>query len=257
MNKKDDNKEGFVAESLKKHYSKDKNQVDFEEAKEDHPDFYLTINDKKIGIEVTKLDYNLINGLKTKYKSIEEFSKNLRKKYNELIPKDTSILIAFQSFEKFSSKFFKQFEKFFKSFIEEEMKVIDLIEFDIYIKEPSNTKNFPVNIKILKDKKRECRIHIAYIHNLVKTYKGDIKKMEEAKKYIFKKIFENYVLNERIKIKNYKYKDFKETIYLAFYYELPYENGNPLYDFKKVNIIHNKFEKVFIVYPNEKVIELK
>ena len=115
------------------------------------------------------------------------------------------------------------------------MKVIDLIEFDIYIKEPSNTKNSPVNIKILKDKKREHRINASYIHSPIKTYKGDIIKIEE----------------------NNKYKNFKETAYLAFYYELPYENGNPLYDFKKVNIIHNKFEKVFIVYPNEKVIELK
>ncbi len=56
--------EKFVAESLQLHFSKLFHTVYFEEG-DDPPDIYLTIDDKKISVEITDIDQNVLKNRKT------------------------------------------------------------------------------------------------------------------------------------------------------------------------------------------------
>ena len=51
--------EKFVAESLQSYFSKTSNSVNFEEG-DDPPDIYLKIDDKKIAVEITDIDQNVL-----------------------------------------------------------------------------------------------------------------------------------------------------------------------------------------------------
>ena len=56
--------EKFVAESLKSYFSKSFSTVDFEEG-DDPPDIYLNIANKKIAVEITDVDQNVLKNRKT------------------------------------------------------------------------------------------------------------------------------------------------------------------------------------------------
>ena len=76
--------EKFVAESLQSYFSKTSNSVNFEEG-DDPPDIYLKIDDKKIAVEITDIDQNVLKNRKTIDFGYLKFIDNLEKEFNHIV----------------------------------------------------------------------------------------------------------------------------------------------------------------------------
>ncbi len=70
--------EMYVANSLKNYFKDTTYQLG-----EDPPDIYLHINGKKIAVEITQLDKNVINNERTINAGYLKFIKNLQKDFND------------------------------------------------------------------------------------------------------------------------------------------------------------------------------
>ena len=79
--------EKFVAESLQSHFKKSFDDVSINEG-DDPPDIYLNIDNKKISVEITDIDQNVLKNRKTIDYGYLNFIDNICLLYTSPSPRD-------------------------------------------------------------------------------------------------------------------------------------------------------------------------
>lgn len=249
--------EKFVAESLQSYFSKLFNTVDFEEG-DDPPDIYLKIDDKKIGVEITDIDQNVLKNRKTIDYGYLNFINNIDKEFGHLIDADKKILLFFHHDYVKVSTISKKFKKYLKSLIEE-----DALKVDNSIEDNINDVSF--KISILPMPKSGTR----KIVGSAMPFGGKVKKSRDINTvldtisdcHLSGQTFN--IVNDRIYDKNIKCKDTEKPIWLALFDN--YYNKFTSFD-NQEHIEHYKntfesvedfgiFDKILVIFENGDVLE--
>jgi len=249
--------EKFVAESLQTFYFKSSKEVSFDEG-DDPPDIILNIDNKKISVEITELDQNVLKNRRTISNGYLNFINNLDKELKNLIDNDQKILIIFYHNYTKVSKINRKFKKYLKKLIEQRK-----LEINSKIDDSIGNVNF--QIKILKMPK-EGRLKIA---GATMPYSGKITKSRSMTTTISQisdsdlSLQTNRIIINRIQDKTIKCKDIEKPIWLALYdsYYKKFTNFD-----SKEHIEHYQdnfkdikdfgiFEKILVIFDNGDVLE--
>lgn len=249
--------EQFVAESLQTYFSKLSENVFVEEG-DDPPDIYLRINDRRIAIEITDIDQNVLKDRRTIDDGYLKFIDNLDNDFGPLVDIDQKLMLFFYHNYKKVSTISKKFKTYLKSLIASNELVtntniegcINDISFKIsVVLMPTNGKRkiagatmpFDGNVK----KSRDIHAMLATIsdcHLLGQTHD---------------------IVKDRIFDKSIKCKDIKEPIWLALcdnhYNKFTNFNNQEHLEhykdvFKEIKDI-GVFEKVLVIFENRDVLE--
>lgn len=104
--------EEFVANSIQAYFKEQFEDVCFEKPKPDPPDIYLNIDDKKIAVEITDIDQNVLKNRKTIDYGYLSFIKKIDKELGHLIHDDKKILLFFYHDYTKVSTISKRFKKY-------------------------------------------------------------------------------------------------------------------------------------------------
>lgn len=249
--------EKFVAESLQSYFEKISDNVSFEDGG-DPPDIYLKIDNRKISVEITDLDQNVLKDRKTIDYGYLKYIDNLDKEFRHLINDNKKILLFFHHDYTKVSTISKKFKKYLNSLIDaDELKIGNSIE--DYI----NTVSF--KISILPMPKSGTR----KIAGSAMPFGGKVKKSRDINTVLdamsdFHLSGQTYnIVNNRIQDKTVKCKDIKRPIWLALFDN--YYNKFTYFDSKE-HIEHYKdtfkdienfgiFDKILIIFENGDVLE--
>jgi len=249
--------EKFVAKCLQFYFSKSFTDVSFEKG-EDPPDIYLNIDGKKIAVEITDIDQNVLKNKKTIDYGYLDFIDNIDKKFGHLIDKNKKILIIFYHDYIKVSTISKKFKKYFSNLLK------------------SNTLTIGANIEDVIDK-------VGFKVNILPMPKNNIKKItgtampfsNKIKKLgslsATSEIISDYhllgqtfnIVNNRICDKSIKCKNIEKPIWLALFDD--YYNKYTYFDDNK-HLEHYKnvfkdikdfkiFDKILVVFENKDVLE--
>lgn len=249
--------EQFVAESLQSYFSKSSEKVDVEEG-DDPPDIYLRLNDRRIAIEITDIDQNVLKDRRTIDNGYLKFIDNLDKEFGSLIDKDKKLILFFHHNYVKVSAISRKFKTYLKSLIAKNgLKIgtdiedyIDDISFKISVVSMStNGKRkiagspMPFGGKVKKSRNIHTMFEtISDCHLLGQTYN---------------------IVQDRIVDKSIKCKDIEKPVWLALcdnYY-------NNFTDFNtQEHVEHYKdvfknikdievFEKILVIFENRDVLE--
>ena len=249
--------EQFVAESLQSYFSKSFENVFVEEGN-DPPDIYLTINDRRIPIEITDIDQNVLKGRRTIDGGYLKFIVNLDNEFGPLIDKDQKLMLSFYHNYIKVSTISKKFKMHLKSLIEG-----NKLKTDTNIEGCINDVNFKISVVSMPTNGKRK------IAGLVTTFDGKVEKSRDIHT-IHATISDCHLLGqthaivkERISDKSIKCKDIKEPIWLAlcdnYYNKFTYFNNQEHLEhykdvFKEIEDI-GIFERVLVIFENGDVLE--
>jgi hypothetical protein len=249
--------EKVVAENLKFYFAKENCSAFFEEG-DDPPDIYLNIDGKKISVEITDIDQNVLKSRKTIDYGYLKFIENLDKELGHLIEGDKKIsLIFYHNYHKVSA-ISKKLKKYLKSIIEE-----NKYETNSNIEDIINGVSFKIStLKIPKNGKRK-------IVGGVMPDGGKVKKSRDVNTVLEKISDSNLteqtlaIIQERISNKNTKCEGIEKPVWLAFYDNYYnnftyFDNTEHLEHYKDVfKSIYNFgcFEKILVVFKNGDVLD--
>jgi len=249
--------EKFVAESLQSYFLKSFNTVDFEEG-DDPPDIYLKIDDKKIGVEITDIDQNVLKNRKTIDYGYLNFIDNIDEEFGHLIDADKKILLFFHHDYVKVSAISKKFKKYLKSIID-----ADALKIDNSIEDNINDVSF--KISILPMPKNGTR----KIAGSAMPFGGKVKKSRDVNTvldtisdcHLSGQTFN--IIHDRISDKNIKCKNIEKPIWLALfdnYYNkfTHFDNQEHLEHYK--NTFESVgdfgiFDKILVIFENGDVLE--
>jgi|VirMetMinimDraft_7_1064189.scaffolds.fasta_scaffold12922_1 hypothetical protein len=247
-----------VAESLVSHFSKSNRSVSFEEGN-DPPDIYLNIDGKKISVEITDIDQNVLKNRKTVDYGYLKFIVNLDKELGSLITGDKKLFLMFyHSYHKVSA-IKKVFKNCLKSIIEEKRyETSGSIEGDI------NGVNFKIStFNMPKNGSRKIAGGVAPYGGKVKKSRDINTALEEMSDY---NLTEQTlaIIQERISNKNEKCQGVEKPIWLAFYdnyykYFTYFGSSDHIEHYKNISkgISHfGCFEKILVVFENGDILDL-
>jgi hypothetical protein len=249
--------ENFVAESLETFYLKSSKEVSFEEG-DDPPDIYLYLDSKKIAIEITELDQNVLNNRKTIDYGYLNFIDNLNKEYSDKFDENINLSIMFYHNNIKVSKINKQFKKYFISLIKDKkLNENSIIEDEIN----------GVTFKIEGFKRLKNKLH--GIAGETMPFGGKTNKSRDINTVINQILdcnlsvqTEGIIIN-RINDKTSKCKNIKEPIWLAlydnYYTKFTYFHDNEHIKhyqdtFKKIKSF-GMFERILVIFENGDVLE--
>lgn len=249
--------EKFVADSLKAHFLKTSQAVEYEEG-DDPPDIYLKIGNIKVSVEITDIDQNVLKSRKTIDRGYLSFLDNLDREFGHLLEDQKKLLIFFfHNYVKVSA-ISKNFKNILKSIIEtKEYKKTDTTEGNI------EDVGYKIStVELPPEGKRK-------IAGGVTPHGGKVKK-QRAIEAVFERITDTdlvgqtlSIIQNRIDDKSPKCEGIEKPIWLALcdnYY-------NKFTDFKSTeHIEHYKsvfesinnfgsFEKILIIFENGDVCE--
>jgi len=249
--------EQFVAESLLSYFSKSFENVFVEEG-DDPPDIYLTINGRRIPIEITDIDQNVLKGRRTIDGGYLKFIVNLDDEFGPLIDKDQKLMLSFYHNYIKVSTISKKFKMYLKSLIERnELKTNTNIEDCI------NNVNFKISV-ISMPTNRKIKIAGSVMPFCGKFKKSrDIDTMHATISDCHLLGQTHDIVKERIFDKSIKCKDIKEPIWLAlcdnYYNKFTDFNNQEHFEhykdvFKEIEDI-GIFERVLVIFENGDVLE--
>lgn len=249
--------EKFVAESLQSYFKKTFDDVTFEDGG-DPPDIYLKIGDRKIAVEITDIDQNVLKSRKTIDYGYLKFIDNLDKEFAHLINDDKKILLFFHHNYAKVSIISKKFKKYFKSLID-----VDTLKINNSIEDNINDVSF--KISILPMPKNGTR----KIAGSAMPFGGKVKKSRDINTvldtisdcHLSGQTFN--IVNDRIYDKNIKCKDTEKPIWLALFDN--YYNKFTYFD-NQEHLEHYKntfesvedfgiFDKILVIFENGDVLE--
>lgn len=249
--------EPFVAESLQSYFSKTFCSVSFEEG-DDPPDIYLDIDGKKISVEITDIDQNILKSRKTIDYGYLKFIVNLDKELGKLVHDDKKLLLFFYHNYSKVSAISKKFKQYLKSIIEK-----NEYEIDSHIE--NNIDGVGLKISILKMPENANRkIAGGTIPHKGKVYKSrDINTVLEtiSDSNLFGQTLA--IVQDRILDKNEKCKNIEKPVWLALYDN--YYNKFTCFDskehfehyrdiFKSIEAF-GVFDKILVIFENGDVFE--
>lgn len=249
--------EQFVAESLQTYFSKSCEKVDVEEGN-DPPDIYLTIDGRKIAIEITDIDQNVLKNRRTIDNGYLEFIENLDEEFGSLIDKDKQLMLLFRHNYVKVRAINKKFKTYLKSLIAK-----DEFKIDTDIEDSIEGISFKISILSMPVKGKRK------IAGAVMPFGGKVKKSRNIHT-ILETISDCHLLGQtynivqdRIVDKIIKCKDIEKPVWLALcdnYY-------NKFTDFNtQEHVEHYKdvfknikdievFEKILVIFENGDVME--
>ena len=203
--------EKFVAESLQSYFSKKTSNVSFEEGG-DPPDIYLNIDGKKISVEITDIDQNVLKNRKTIDYGYLKFIINLDKELGKLVDDDKKLQLFFYHNYTKVSAISKRFKKYLKSIIEKnEYKI------DSHIEDNINGINFKIStLKMPKNGNKK-------IVGGAMPYGGKVHKSRDINTVLETISDSNLsgqtlaIIQDRILDKNVKCKSVERPVWLALY----------------------------------------
>jgi hypothetical protein len=248
--------EKFVADSLKLYFSQKLTNVSYDEG-DDPPDIYLKIDNKKISVEITDIDQNVLKNKKTIEYAYFQFINNLDNDFGKFIDNDKRILIFFYHNYIKVSTIDKKFKKYLKSKLDGKKLLIGNEIEDII-----DGVNFKISILAMGKNNKKILGHISSFGGDGK-YTRDINTVSEriSEINILKQSL-NIILN-RIEDKNKKCKNLKKPVWLALYDN--YYDKFTFFD-NKEHLEHYKsifddiedfgiFEKILIIFKNADILE--
>ena len=249
--------EKFVADNLQSYFSKENCNVCYEEG-DDPPDIYLNIDSKKISVEITDIDSNVLKNRKTIDYGYLKFIVNLDKELGRFMDNDKKLLIFFYHNYTKVSAISKNFKKYLKSIIENNSH-----------EESSSTEGningvcFKIStLKMTKNNKRK-------ISGGAMPYGGKTKKSRDISTVLEAISDSNLtgqavaIIQDRISSKNKKCKRVEKPVWLALYDNhynkfTCFDNTEHLEHYKSVfKSIYDfeGFEKIVVVFKNGDVCE--
>ena len=246
--------ETIVAEALKKHFD----VSSYDEVDNDPPDIVMTIANQNVSIEITDLDENSLQGRRTNDSGYIAFINNLNEDMGNLIPEGMRIFISFYHFNNKVSQIDKKFRKYLKKLLSANRIKIDS-NFEDCI------GNICFKIKTLKSKDG-CKTIIGSTSPFGMLHKKsrDINEVSQLLEEFNLNVKTKNILLDRILEKNNKCKDIKKPIWLALYdnyynkfSDFQCDEHKEHYKIIAADIDdYGIFEKVFVVFQNEDVIEI-
>ncbi|MDH4943527.1 hypothetical protein [Sulfurimonas sp. C5] len=249
--------EKFVAKTLEEHFKKSSHSVCVEEGN-DPPDIYLTIDDKKIAVEITDIDQNVLKNAKSINYGYLNLIENLEKELGDSIDDDKKLFIVFYNNHVKVSKINKKFRKYLQDFIEKnELSINDFIEDSI------DNVNFKISVLDMPKKGKNKIAGTSTTHAGRSQKSRDISEVNNA-------IYENDlsmqtldILENRIDDKNRKCENIVELKWLALYdnyYDkfTNFENDEHLVHYQNIfeSITDFKcFEKILVIFKNGDILE--
>lgn len=249
--------EKFVAESLQSYFAKQSDSVCFE-AGNDPPDIYLKIDERKIAVEITDIDQNVIKDKKTIDYGYLKFIDNINIELGHLIDNDKKLsLFFYHNYAKVSS-ISKKFKKYLKYLLEQ-----NNLKIDSHIED--NIENVSFKIAILEMPKNSKK----KIVGSAMPFGGNFKKSRNANA-ILETISDCHlsgqtfnIVKDRIFDKNKKCKNIEKPLWLALFDN--YYNKFTSFD-DQAHINHYEdifkdikefgiFEKILVVFENGDVLE--
>ena len=249
--------EEFVAESLQSYFSKSFTNVSFEEG-DDPPDIYLNINGKKIAVEITDIDQNVLKSRKTIDYGYLKLIDNMDKEFRNLVDDDKKILLFFYHGYVKVSTISKKFKRYFSDLLKS-----TTLKIGTTIEDAINEVSFKISILHMPEKGTRKIVGSAM------PFGGKVKKSRNITD-ILEIISDCYldgqtlnIINNRILDKTEKCKDIKETKWLAlfdnYYNKFTYFDSdehlehykNVFQDIKDFGI----FDKILVVFENKDVLE--
>jgi len=248
--------EKFVADSLKLYFSQKLTNVSYDEG-DDPPDIYLKIDNKKISIEITDINQNVLKENQTIEYAYLEFINNLDKDFGEFIDNDARILIFFYHNYIKVSKIDKKFKKYLKSKLDgKELEIGNKIE-DII-----DGVRFKISVLSMRENSKKILGCISsfdakYSSRDIDTVSEIISEINISKQSL------SIVLN-RIEDKNKKCQNLEKPVWLALYDN--YYDKFTFFDNDKEHLEHYKsifddikdfgvFEKILIIFKNGDILE--
>lgn len=249
--------EKFVAESLQSYFSKSFNTVDFEKG-DDPPDIYLKINDKKIGVEITDIDQNVLKNRKTIDYGYLSFIDNLDKEFGHLIDADKKILLFFYHDYIRVSAISKKFKKYLKSLID-----TDILKINNSIENNINSVGFKITILPMPKNGTRKIVGSAMPFGAKIKKSRDINTVLDAISDCHLSGQTLNIVNDRIHDKSFKCKDTEKPIWLALFDN--YYNKFTYFD-NQEHLEHYKntfesvedfgiFDKILVIFENGDVLE--
>jgi len=246
--------ETIVAEVLKIHLG----ASSYDEVEKDPPDIIMNISGQNISIEITDLDENSLQGRRTIDTGYISFINNLNKDLGILVSKELRICINFYHFNNKVSQIDKKFRKYLKELLSNN-KIKIGSEFEDCIGE------ICFKVKILKANSG-CKKIIGSTTPFGMLHKKsrDIDKVNKLLAEFNLNEKTTSILLDRILEKNKKCKNVKKPIWLALYDNYynkfsDFECNEHKEHYKSIAADiddYGIFEKVFIVFQNEDVIEI-
>jgi hypothetical protein len=249
--------EKFVAESLQSYFKKTSVNVSYEDGS-DPPDIYLKINGKKVAVEITDIDQNVLKNRKTIDYGYLNFIDNIDKEFGHLISADKKILLSFHHDYAKVSTISKKFKNYLKSLIN-----ADKLKIDNSIEDNINDVSFKISILPMPTRGTRKIVGSAM------PFGGKVKKSRDINT-VFDTISDCHLLgqtfnivNDRIYDKNIKCKNIEKPIWLAlfdnYYNKFTYfDNHEHLEHYKDTfESIEDFgiFEKILVVFENGDVLE--
>jgi hypothetical protein len=249
--------EKFVAESLQSHFEKTSVNVSYEDGS-DPPDIYLKINGKKVAVEITDIDQNVLKNRKTIDYGYLKLIDNMDKEFGHLIDNDKKILLFFHHYYVKVSTISKKFKKYLKTLINtNRLKINDSIEDNI------NDVSFKISILPMPKGARRKIVGSAM------PFGGKVKKSRDVNT-VLETISDCHlsgqtfnIVNDRIYDKNIKCKDINQPIWLAlfdnYYNKFTYFDNHEHLEHYKHTFESIKdfgiFDKILVIFENGDVLE--
>ncbi len=248
--------EKFVAESLQSYFLKKTSDVSFEEG-DDPPDIYLNIDGKKISVEITDIDQNVLKNRKTIDYGYLKFIVNLNKELGSFVDDKKLLIFFYHNYEKVST-ISKRFKKYLKSIIEK-----NEYETGSHIENNINGVGFKISILEMPENGKKRIIGGAM------PYGGKVHKSRDMNTVLETISDSNLsgqtltIIQDRILDKNEKCKSVEKPVWLALYDN--YYNKFTCFDgtehlehyediFKSIEAF-GVFEKILVVFENGDVCE--
>lgn len=247
-----------VAECLKSHFSKTNRSVSFEEGN-DPPDIYLNIDGKKISVEITDIDQNVLKNRKTVDYGYLKFIVNLDKDLGRLITGDKKLSLMFYHGYHKVSAISKEFKNYLKSIIEQKK-----YETSGSIEGAINGVNFKIStLNMPKSGKRKIAGGVAPYGSKVKKSRDINTVLEEISD---SNLTEQAlaIIQERISSKSKKCQGVEKPVWLAFYdnyykYFTCFGSSEHIEHYENVFkgiSDFGCFEKILVVFENGDILDL-
>ena len=248
--------EKFVAESLQSYFSKKASVASFAEG-DDPPDIYLNIDGKKISVEITDIDQNVLKNRKTIDYGYLKFIVNLNKEFESSVNDKKLLIFFYHNYEKVST-ISRKFQKYLKSIIEKNEH-----EIGSHIEDNINSVGFKISILEMPENGNKRIVGGAM------PYGGKVHKSRDMNTVLETISDSNLsgqtfaIIQDRILDKHEKCKSVEKPVWLALYDN--YYNKFTCFDgvehlehyediFKSIEDF-GVFEKILVVFENGDVCE--
>ena len=246
--------EKFVAEALKKYFG----VSSYSEVQDDPPDIIMNISGQNVSIEITDLDENSLQGRRTNDSGYNAFINNLNKDMGSLVPKEVRIFIRFCHFNNKVSKIDRKFRKYLKG-------LLDTNRIKIGSEYEDCIGDICFKIKALKFSNNNKKIIGSTTpFGMLRKKSRDINTINQNLSEFDLNVKTTSIVLDRISEKNKKCKHTKKPIWLALYDNYynkfsDFERSEHKEHYKSVAgdiDDYGVFEKVFVVFQNEDVLEI-